>query len=303
MFLKKSESKNPHERNRSLYILQRIKDEHIIETITDRWDAFSNSEIEKQAKQGSTRIMFELMLYGRKNCGLVEKSILKTLTEKKLPPNVLTEYLNILSSFIGRDHDTKIDDAVINILLKTKNKDVANYASAVLQDSRTTIARNGLIRGLDHKDAQIRATIAQHLITRYDFNIQQDVLLLERILSDSSLVVFQYAYSALTWKEPNAEQCAVIVQILLNYFSTNKKPQPKKVYVFLHFYYNLNQEFRESIKVENSILVLQSINEALNSPEFDRISLQTTKRIYEKMYGIKEMVITPMEFWRGRLGK
>jgi HEAT repeat protein len=301
LFLEKSQSKHHGERNRSLYILQRIKDKHIEEVIVKRWNSISTKELKKLSGSSSLRIWFELMLYNVKDRALLEKSIISTLREKTLEPDVLSEYIRAVRSFVSKGHDIQIDEEVIEMLMKTEDQTVADYATAVLSDSRTIVARDGLVRALELRNDSIRAIVAEHLISRSDFDILEQKSLLERMLADSSRMVIQHVFSALTWKKPGASESAVVIQSLLKHLSESDKPKPQKVIVLMYFYPSLDKAMRDSICLSDPTLVLKSIELAFSSPEYGRFSREVTERIFEQIHGKKEMDISYLEFWSKQL--
>ncbi|MFK7787408.1 MAG: HEAT repeat domain-containing protein, partial [Crocinitomicaceae bacterium] len=303
LFIKKSTSENNAERNRSLHILKRIRDEHIEEVIVKRWNNFSDKEIETLAKSGSVRILCELMMYGVKNRPLIEESILHTLRDKNLKTNSLPSYLNVLSSFVSREHNTEIDDEVFKILMRTRDANVGNYAGDVLNNSRTAEGRNYLIQALDHKDEMVRAEVAIHLISRYDFDLIEDQLLLKRMFSDESPEVFRFAQNGIGWKKPNPEQNAVLVQLLLDDLSQEKEVIPYKVSAMMRYYGNLNGTMRESLRVLNLTSVLKAITVGLNSNDYRRAIEMSSQFVFKQVTGKKEMDITYLEFWTEQLEK
>ncbi|MCB0855904.1 MAG: hypothetical protein KDD63_26965, partial [Bacteroidetes bacterium] len=268
LFLKKSQSWHHAERNRSLYILQRIKDERIEEVMVERWNDFSNREVGSLVRSRSLRIWCELMLYNIKDRELLEKSIISTLREKKLGSDALKEYLSVVQSFVSQEHDIKIEEEVIEILMKTKDMIVADKAAAILSDSRNIEAWDGLIQALDHKNDDIRSIVAKNLISRSDFDIVEQQILVERMLADSSPPMIFMVYTALTWKEPGPEETAVIIKSMINHLGKSDKSTQQKAYLLMNFYSNLNQTLRESLSLSDPIptSVLKSFELTLHSP-------------------------------------
>ena len=301
LFLKKMQSIHAPERNRSIALLQRIKDEHIEQVIVKRWDKFSSSDIKDYRKSSSLRGLFELMLYSIKDRALLEKSIIHTLTQKRLDDYAMREYLRVLDSFMYREHDIQIEEEVLKILLKTNDRYVASSAAEVLSDSRTAFACHALIQALDSKNDEVRAEVAGHLIRRYDFIILEQKEIIENLMSDDSPKVINRTRWALSYKEPDAKQSAFIVNIMLKHLAEAGTSIAEKVSFMMQFYARLDQSHRDSIVVKNLDAVLNSIELALNDSVYNRGCQMTTERLFEEIYSQKEMDISHLEFWKRQL--
>ena len=73
----------------------------------------------------------------------------------------------------------------------------------------------------------------------------------------------------------------------------------------MNFYSNLNQTLRESLSLSDPIptSVLKSFELTLHSPLYGITCQKITERLFEQIYGKKEMDMTYLEFWRRQLEK